>query len=44
MANRQGQPRWREGKLRCGRLLEKLVDDQPDQYECQMGFRLANIE
>ena len=44
MANRQGQPRWQQGRLRCGRLLEKLVDDQPDQYECQMGFRVANIE
>ena len=44
MANRQGQPRWRQGKLHCGRLLEKRVDGQPDQYECQMGFRVANIE
>ena len=44
MANRQGQPRWQHGKLRCGRLLEKLADEQPDQYECQMGFRVANIK
>jgi hypothetical protein len=33
-----------QGKLRCGRALSKLSSDQPDQYECQMGFRVANIE
>ena len=44
MANQSGQPRWQQGKLRCGRALSKLSNDQPDQYECQMGFRVANIE
>lgn len=44
MANRHGQPRWRQGRLGCGRLLEKLAEGQPDQYECQMGFRVAKIE
>ncbi|MFE4106420.1 hypothetical protein [Almyronema epifaneia] len=44
MADQTGQPRWRQGRLRCGRLVEKLSDTQPDQYECQMGFRVANIE
>lgn len=44
MADQQGQPRWSAGRLRCGRALNKMVESQPDQYECQMGFRVANIE
>lgn len=44
MADQMGQPRWRQGQLRCGRALHKLTDNQPDQYECQMGFRIANID
>ncbi|MEM9006349.1 MAG: hypothetical protein AAGE59_22830 [Cyanobacteria bacterium P01_F01_bin.86] len=43
MANQQGQPRFHQGRLTCGRLLAKLHDEQPTQYECQMGFRIANI-
>lgn len=44
MADQSGQPRWSHGELRCGRSLHKLTDSQPDQYECHMGFRVANIE
>jgi len=44
MADQSGLPRWSSGKLRCGRTLQKGMDNQPDQYECQMGFRVANIE
>jgi hypothetical protein len=44
MADQKGQPRWYQGQLRCGRALHRLADDQPKQYECQMGFRIANIE
>lgn len=44
MADQSGQPRWERGKLRCGRALIKLAESQPDQYECQMGFRIANIQ
>ncbi|NJL86556.1 MAG: hypothetical protein HC886_12195 [Leptolyngbyaceae cyanobacterium SM1_1_3] len=44
MADQAGQPRWRQGRLRCGRLVTRLSDAQPEQYECQMGFRVANIE
>lgn len=44
MATQQGQPRWSGGQLRCGRSLRKQAETQPDQYECQMGFRIANIE
>ncbi len=44
MADQSGQPRWQQGQLRCGRALNKAVESQPDQYECQMGFRVANIQ
>lgn len=44
MADQSGQPRWQPGKLRCGRALTKAPDNLPEQYECQMGFRIANIE
>lgn len=44
MADQSGQPRWQPGKLRCGRALTQTTDSQPEQYECQMGFRIANID
>lgn len=44
MADQSGQPRWHDGRLRCGRALHRLTNDQPEQYECQMGFRVAQIE
>lgn len=44
LADQSGQPRWRQGKLSCGRALGKLSPHQPQQYECQMGFRVANVE
>lgn len=44
MANQQGQPRWDHGQLRCGRALSRHAHNQPEQFECQMGFRIANIE
>lgn len=44
LADQSGQPRWQSGKLRCGRMVHKLADTLPEQYECQMGFRIANIE
>lgn len=43
LADQSGQPRWSGGQLRCGHPLRKLSENQPDQYECQMGFRIANI-
>lgn len=43
MADQQGQPRFRHGRLACGRLLSNMQKGQPDQYECQMGFRIANV-
>ncbi|MBD0388722.1 MAG: hypothetical protein ICV54_20010 [Nostoc sp. C3-bin3] len=44
LADRSGQPRWRAGQLRCGQAIHKLTQQQPDQYECVMGFRIAYIE
>jgi hypothetical protein len=43
-ADQSGQPRWRKGKLGCGHALRNLSDKQATQYECEMGFRVANIE
>ncbi|HEY9851986.1 MAG TPA: hypothetical protein V6D28_21105 [Leptolyngbyaceae cyanobacterium] len=44
LADHGGQPRWRGGQLRCGQAVGKPAENQPDQYQCQMGFRIANIE
>ncbi len=43
-ANQQGQPRWQGGRLCCGQAVHKPSNELPDQYDCQMGFRIANIE
>ncbi|HLO52318.1 MAG TPA: hypothetical protein VK211_28220 [Kamptonema sp.] len=44
LADQSGQPRWSRNELRCGHPLPKPAASQPDQYECQMGFRIANIQ
>ncbi|KGF71972.1 hypothetical protein DO97_13775 [Neosynechococcus sphagnicola sy1] len=44
LADQSGQPRWHHGQLGCGRALGRLSEQLPQQYECQMGFRIANIE
>ena len=44
LANSSGQPRWRGGKLRCGQAIRTFTEQQPEQYECVMGFRIANIK
>lgn len=43
MADRAGQPRWRHGQLCCGRPVHLDAGNVPDQYECQMGFRIAKV-
>ena len=43
LADRSGLPRWRQGKLSCGHSLGKQGENQPALYQCQMGFRIANI-
>lgn len=44
LADQSGQPRWSHGRLRCGQAISKLSAQQPDQYQCLMGFRVAYIE
>ena len=44
LANRSGLPRWRKGELCCGHSLAKAEKNQPALYECEMGFRIANIQ
>lgn len=44
LADRSGQPRWQQGQLRCGHPIHKLSENQPELYQCQMGFRIVNIE
>jgi hypothetical protein len=47
LADRDGLPRWRQGKLCCGQLIRNLNlcnESQPDAYQCQMGFRLMDVE
>ncbi|MEO0827092.1 MAG: hypothetical protein AAFX95_00220 [Cyanobacteria bacterium J06639_16] len=44
MADQSGQPRWRRGQLFCGKRIDCVGEEQPKQYECQMGFRVANID
>ncbi len=45
-ANQKGTPRWREGKLKCGRGLQTKDNKMYHSpvYECQMGFHLVNIK
>jgi hypothetical protein len=43
LADRSGNPRWRGGQLYCGQAIRKLTEQQPEQYECIMGFRIAEI-
>jgi hypothetical protein len=44
LADASGQPRWREGQLCCGRAIDKLTLEQPEQYQCVMGFRIVKVE
>lgn len=44
LASESGSPRWHRGKLGCGQSLGKRGKNQPPLYECQMGFRVAQVE
>ncbi|MBE9063502.1 hypothetical protein IQ256_21300 [cf. Phormidesmis sp. LEGE 11477] len=43
MASQSGLPRWNRGRLRCGHLIEQSLREDPPQYECTMGFRVAEL-
>jgi hypothetical protein len=44
LANCQGLPRWQQGKLGCGHFLGKGEQNQPALYQCQMGFKIAELD
>ncbi len=44
LADQEGAPRWRAGRLCCGHAIPTASGHQPQQFECVMGFRVANIE
>ncbi|NET58182.1 MAG: hypothetical protein F6K47_19105 [Symploca sp. SIO2E6] len=44
LADHSGQPRWRQGRLGCGHAVNKPIPQQPEQYECEMGFRVAYVQ
>ena len=44
LADSSGQPRWHGNKLDCGRAIVPRSAEQPQQFECVMGFRVANID
>lgn len=44
LADTSGEPRWRSGKLCCGHAIAKLTNQQPELYQCAMGFCLAKID
>jgi hypothetical protein len=43
MASQNGLPRWQQGRLKCGRPVGQAVSQGPAQYECAMGFRVAEL-
>jgi hypothetical protein len=43
MADQNGNPRWHGGMLSCGRQVAGLTANQPVQFECEMGFKIADI-
>jgi len=43
MASQDGQPRWEDGRLRCGRAVVAQSPQQANQFECQMGFRVIKV-
>lgn len=45
LADQNGQPRWHQGKLGCRNRSRKFTfTAKPNQYQCEMGFRVANVE
>jgi hypothetical protein len=44
LADQAGQPRWRRGQLCCGQAVRPVAEQQSQQFECMMGFRVAQIE
>lgn len=43
MASQSGLPRWNQGRLCCGRIIEQPRQENLPQYECTMGFRVTKL-
>ena len=47
LADQTGHPRWKHGHLGCGKIRRQKESDRPssssDEYQCQMGFRVAQV-
>jgi hypothetical protein len=44
MADRSGSPRMRHGELKCGSSIQSACSEHIPTYQCQMGFRLAQLD
>lgn len=44
LANQQGLPRWQQGHLSCAKTFADRDRPLPSLYECQMGFKLAQVD
>ncbi|BFM40546.1 hypothetical protein [Synechocystis sp. LKSZ1] len=44
LANQEGLPRWQGNHLCCAAPIKTALSGPETLYECQMGFRLAQIE
>ncbi len=44
LASSDGLPRWHQSKLSCGKSVGQFPDSGSDIYECEMGFKIANLK
>lgn len=45
MADHSGEPRWKDGQLRCGHAIAQNQGSRSaPRYECDMGFQLADVQ
>jgi hypothetical protein len=44
LADQTGQPRWQNGRLVCGKTIQRSSAIHPSQFECPMGFRVVNVD
>jgi hypothetical protein len=43
LATQSGTPRWHNGRLTCGHTPGQVDNNQTKFYECEMGFKVANV-
>ena len=50
LADKTGHPRWKHGSLGCGKTRRssdqgrQSQNSSPNEYQCQMGFRLTQVQ